>query len=628
MPKPKYFGFGRLRKQALFSGIVITTGMGDEQSMPKRHLFRGTAVLCLLIVGATWAPFAAGAPAWVAKSDVNAGVLLEATAKFQPEFAASTGLSGYDDRVADLQPQVYERYTAAVTGARDELVRRAATETDPLVSQDLSILIKAANKDLKSEKLRHDLLLAYGDVGQMIFQGEFALLQDQIDAKRRPSALVRLRRYTGLEAGYTPAIELAKARFLESASDPSRIGPFKGQVEKHLASVAQYTAGVRKLYAKYGIDKLDGAGAALDAFEKQMADYSAWVRATVLPRARADFRLPPAIYADNLANFGIDITPEELMAKAEVAFAEIRNEMRTLAPLVAKEHGFADPDYRAVIRELKKEQLARDQIGPWYHEVLGHIEDTIRKEDLISLPTRQMMFRVASDAESAAQPAPHMQPPPLINNKGERGTFVLTMGIPSSPGAKESNFDDFTFKAAAWTLTAHEGRPGHELQFSAMVEQGVSLARSLYAFNSVNVEGWALYCEAEMKPYEPLDGQLIALLQRMMRATRAIVDPMLNLGLISPERAHQILTEDVCCSEALAQEEIERFTFRMPGQATSYFYGYQKLMELRTATEVALGPKFNHKAFNDFVVNQGLLPPSLLAKAVREEFVAPQLAKP
>ena len=157
-----------------------------------------------------------------------------------------------------------------------------------------------------------------------------------------------------------------------------------------------------------------------------------------------------------------------------------------------------------------------------------------------------------------------------------------------------------------------------------MVERGVSLARSLFAFNSVNVEGWALYAEAEMKPYEPLDGQLFALQARLQRAARAFIDPMLNLGLMTRERAHDILTQDVGLSEAMTKQEVDRYTFRSPGQATAYFYGYIRLMELRTATEVALGPKFNRQAFNDFVIGQGLLPPPLLEKAVRELFIPAQ----
>ena len=234
-----------------------------------------------------------------------------------------------------------------------------------------------------------------------------------------------------------------------------------------------------------------------------------------------------------------------------------------------------------------------------------------------------MIMRLASEAESAAQPAPHMQPPPMINNHGERGSFILPLGNPptGNGGGKAEVYDDFTCKACAWTLTSHEGRPGHELQFSAMVEHGVSLARSLFAFNSVNVEGWALYSEFMMLPHEPPGGQMIALQMRLQRAARAILDPSLNLGLITRERAHDVMVNDVGLSEALTREEIDRFTFRSPGQATSYFYGYSRLLELRAHAELMLGDKFDLKALNDFMLAQGLLPPDQLADAVETAFL-------
>jgi uncharacterized protein (DUF885 family) len=160
-----------------------------------------------------------------------------------------------------------------------------------------------------------------------------------------------------------------------------------------------------------------------------------------------------------------------------------------------------------------------------------------------------------------------------------------------------------------------------------MVERGVSLARTLFAFNSVNVEGWALYAEAEMLPYEPVDGQLFALQFRLLRAARAMLDPMLNLGLIDRERAGKVLTDEVVVSNAMARQELDRYTFNAPGQAGSYFYGYSRIMELRAQTELALGDRFDRKAFNDFLLDQGLLPPDLLAKAVREQFVPRQHAR-
>ena len=580
------------------------------------------------LLGAALAASADDTPGWITKSNAHAQVLIEATNKFQPEGASSTGFAGFDDKIADLKPGITERYVASETAARDELAKRVLAETDPLVRQDLEILVKAATDDINTTLLRDKMLLNYLDIGQLVYFGQFSLLQDQVDAARRPAALKRLKLYTGLEPGTTPITELAKARYMEEAADPKRLGGFKDRVEQSLANLDRYTKGIRQLYAQYGLDKLDGAPAALDALDQQLKDYADWTRTTVLPRARTDYRLPAEIYADNLKNVGLDIPPQELMHKALLAFAEIRNEMQALAPLVAKEHGFADSDYRAVIRELKKAQIPKAEVETYYHGIIGQIEDIIRREHIVTLPERAMIMRLASEAENAAQPAPHMQPPPLVNNKGERGQFILTTGNPpAQAGAATTGYDDFTHKSAAWTLTAHEGRPGHELQFSAMVERGVSLARSLFAFNSVNVEGWALYAEAELKPYEPLDGQLFALQARLQRAARAFIDPMLNLGMMTPARAHDILTQEVGLSEAMTKQEVDRYTFRSPGQATAYFYGYTKIMELRTATEVALGAKFNRQAFNDFIIGQGLLPPELLAKAVREQFIPAQAGK-
>lgn len=154
-----------------------------------------------------------------------------------------------------------------------------------------------------------------------------------------------------------------------------------------------------------------------------------------------------------------------------------------------------------------------------------------------------------------------------------------------------------------------------------MVENGVSSARALFAFNSANVEGWALYAEAEMQPYLPLDGQLIALQFRLLRAARAFLDPGLQQGDISLAEARRVLEEEVVLTPANATQELERYTFRAPGQATSYFHGYQAILDLRARTEVTLGRRFNRQRFHDFLLAQGVLPPALLARLVQEEFV-------
>src|SRR5690348_17097506 len=494
------------------------------------------------------------APAWVRKSNADAMVLMDVLAKFNPEFASRFGLPGYDTKVIDLKPNVDQRTIEAMTQARDTLQKDLASEKDPNVRQDLEIMIKAASRQIDRIKLDDQYLLDYNDVGEIIFQGEFALLQDDVPAERRAHAVERLKCYVGMAPGCAPVTKEAQALFTARLDNKKLIGPYRMEVEQNLANNARYVDGVRKLFAKY---KLGGEDA-LNALQKQLDDYGAWVKSTVLPHARTDFRLPEPVYANNLKDVGLDISPQELIKKAELEFMETQNEMEILAPYVAKAEGIKATDYRDVIKALKKDQLDRNSIEPYYHQVIGRIEDIIRTQRLVSLPERQMQMRVASEAESASEPAPHMDPPPLLNNHGQRGTFVLPLGNPPNGQGKSEAYDDFTCKACAWTLTAHEGRPGHELQFSAMVEHGVSLARSLFAFNSVNVEGWALYSEFMMAPYEPAGGKMIQLQLRLLRAARAMLDPMLNLGMITRERAHDILVNDVGLSEAFAREELDR----------------------------------------------------------------------
>nr|WP_199041347.1 DUF885 domain-containing protein [Dyella sp. ASV24] len=563
-------------------------------------------------------------PTWIDRSNTDAKVLLDVMAKFNPEFASQIGVPGFDDKVVDLKPDVDARSRAALADAKAKLEKMLADEKDANVRQDLQIMIKAADQQIEGIDLNHKYMLPYQDVGQLIFQGEFVLLKDDVDAKRRPSAVKRLECYVGKAPGCTPLIDLAKAQTQARIGEKDLIGPYKNEVEQKLSNSQRYAQGIRQLFAKYKLDDADSK-AALDALDSQLKDYDSWVKTTIVPRARADFRLPEPLYAYNLRQVGIDIPPEQLIKEAQFEFTELRSMMQMLAPVVAKAENIQATDYRDVLKALKKEQLGKDDVVPWYHEIIGHIEDTIRREHIITLPERKMQMRLASEAETAAVPAPHMDPPPFINNHGEQGTFVLTMGNPS--GSKSDSYDDFTYKAAAWTLTAHEGRPGHELQFAAMVERGVSLARSLFAFNSVNVEGWALYAESEMLPYEPPAGQFVALQARLQRAARAYLDPMLNLGLITKERAHDVLRYDVGLSEAMTQQELDRYTFNSPGQATAYFYGYMRLQQTRLSTELALGKDFNRQAFNDFVIGQGLLPPEQLAEAVRTQFIPSQKKK-
>ncbi|MBY6216774.1 DUF885 domain-containing protein [Qipengyuania aquimaris] len=559
-------------------------------------------------------------PGWVETSNAYTQKVITMQAQFFPTGASSAGYEQYDGLVNDMSPDRDERYIAAARSLIAEFEAAKATETNPYVLQDLDILIGSLEQDIEGIELGSRYMLEFAQVPQGMFGNIGQLLSDQTAEHRRGKALELLQRYTGTWPDTEPMTELAKRRFEASRGD-GKMGPYVVEVEESIDKIPTFIAGIRELFEKY---EIEGADEALDAMETQLTDYGEWTRTTVVPASRDSARLPEELYALSLKQVGIDTDPRELMTEARRGFYELRAQMEALAPQIAEKYGWEKSDMASVMAGLKQMTVPNDEIEDFYRDVNRKLEAEIRRHDIVSLPTSELQMRVASAAESAAQPAPHMRPPRLIGNTGEQGTFVLTVGNPTA--GPDDRYDDFNFPAASWTLSAHEARPGHEMQFAALVEQGVSLARMLYAFNSVNVEGWALYAEAEMLPHEPIEGQFIALQFRLLRAARAFLDPSLNLGLLTRDEAERVLREEALFSPGMTKQELDRYEFRMPGQAGSYYYGYRKLIDLRVETELALGEDFNEKAFNDFLLSQGIIPLELIAKAVREEFIPSQQA--
>lgn len=571
--------------------------------------------------GAAKAAAAAPEPEWVKRSNTYTQMLLDVQFKHSPEGGSEQGLAQYDALITNptRADEIVQR--AQLEGVLTKLKKVEAKEKDPRVREDLEILQKAFNLQFREDDYQLAHKVPFVDASAAIFGGLRTLLDDQVAPERRPAAVIRLREYAGVEPGYKPFTELLEQRVKEQMAKPGVVYPSSGEMEAELGRDKNYVDGLERLFLKY---KLTGWQEPFAKLRQELADYDTWIRGTVMPKARSDFRLAPEEYALSLESYGVDIPPAQLADEAHKAFTECQAEMQPLAAEVAKEHGWKLTDYRDVIRELKKTQITGDAVLPFYKARLKAIEDIIVKQNLVTLPDRPAIIRLATAAETAQQPAPHMVPPPMLHNTGQRGEFVLPLNIPSATGGEPDKYDDFTFDAVAWPLTAHEARPGHELQFDSMLEHGVSLARAMYAFNSTNVEGWGLYAEWMMQPYEPPDGQLETLQLRLLRDARAFLDSELQSGKVTQADAYKVLENDVVLSHAFATEEVERFTFRSPGQANSYFYGYEKLLELRKDTEAALGPKFDQKKFHDFLLAQGLLPPDLMRQAVMKEFVPEQ----
>ena len=267
--------------------------------------------------------------------------------------------------------------------------------------QDLEILIEAGDDDLKGDELGRKYNLPYFNVTQTIFSGLRGLLDDQVEPARRPAALVRLRKYTGMAPGTTPLTRLAEDLHPLEAEERQVARPLQGRIERDLANNQTVVAGIGELFKKYGIAGYEEPYAKL---KEQLAAYDdscarrSSPRPHRLPPAAGALRLPPPAGGDRHAGRGAGA------ARRGGLQGDPERDGDPGAAGGASEKGLAVTDYRGVIRELKKQQITGDAILPLYQERIKALEEIIRREGIVSLPDRPMKFRLASEAESVAQP--------------------------------------------------------------------------------------------------------------------------------------------------------------------------------------------------------------------------------
>jgi len=304
---------------------------------------------------------------WIAASNKYTDLLLAVEMKHAPELGSNQGLSQFDAEVSqptladeDQERQEKEGVLSTLKGALGQPKQKP-------VAQDLQIVIRKIELQFRKRDFDRAHKVDFLNASKMVFSGLRVLLDEQTPSERRPAAVVRIRKYAGLESGYQSLTEILKQRVIEQMAKPGVVCPARTEIETELSRNPNYLEGIATLLQEY---KLSGWREPYDKLKTQLVEYDAWTKAHVLPRARADFRLPPEEYALNLEDYGIDIPPGQLAAMAHQAFSDIQTEMKPIAAQIAKGKHLPSGDYRDVIRELKKQQLVGDAILPFYQERL------------------------------------------------------------------------------------------------------------------------------------------------------------------------------------------------------------------------------------------------------------------
>ncbi|MDD1522919.1 MULTISPECIES: DUF885 domain-containing protein [Bradyrhizobium] len=173
-----------------------------------------------------------------------------------------------------------------------------------------------------------------------------------------------------------------------------------------------------------------------------------------------------------------------------------------------------------------------------------------------------------------------------------------------------------TFQLEA--LAYHEGVPGHHMQLAIASElTGVPTFQKFSSYTAY-AEGWGLYAEAlakDMGAYTDPMSDFGRLVLELWRATRLVVDTGIHAKRWTRQQAIDYLRKVTPNPESEIIGGVERYIV-LPGQATAYKVGMQRLLALRSKAGTELGQAFEIREFHDVVLGSGALPLGILSELV------------
>lgn len=190
----------------------------------------------------------------------------------------------------------------------------------------------------------------------------------------------------------------------------------------------------------------------------------------------------------------------------------------------------------------------------------------------------------------------------------------------SRPGTYYANLYDMsampTYQMEA--LAYHEGIPGHHMQIAIAQELEEIPQFRKFSFYTAYVEGWGLYSELlpkEIGYYKDPYSDFGRLAMELWRSCRLVVDTGIHSKKWTREEGIAYYKENTPNAESDCIKMVERHIV-MPGQATAYKIGMNKILELRENAKQELGEDFDIREFHDVILLDGAVPLNILEEKV------------
>jgi hypothetical protein len=260
---------------------------------------------------------------------------------------------------------------------------------------------------------------------------------------------------------------------------------------------------------------------------------------------------------------------------------------------------------------LRREHGASQGLVAAYTAEMERSHSFVEDHDLIAVPEGKLEVVETPGYLRNVIPFAAYQPPGAFS-EDRTGCFYVTP--PDRTAEGKGSQRQFTGGCVHELpgVAAHEGYPGHHLQFLCAHAQPRVIRKIV--MTPLTVEGWAMYSEQMMLEsgfYRRLEEEFFQQVAALWRAARVVIDVGLHTRGMTFREAVGLLVEKVHFDHALAEAEVRRYC-AYPAYQLCYAVGASELMALRDDYRKAVGAGYTPREFHAKVMEYGGLPVSLM----------------
>ena len=420
---------------------------------------------------------------------------------------------------------------------------------------------------------------------------------------------------------------LAEAR---KQLDPARVP------KVYAETVAKQNAGIMEIVDTALLPEVERSGvprtrfdAALANLKKAVVEHQKWLDTVLVPNAKGDFRLGPALYDRKMAfELMSPMTRPELKAKAQTAFADTRSEMERLARSFPEcDKGTQQQAIECGLAKSYAKRATRGTLEQVARQTLAQATDFVRAKGFVTMPSAPVLV-VPMPKFNQGNSGAYDDPPGALEK--DQPNFYTISPIPADwTDAQATSFLTEYNLYMLHDLSIHEAMPGHYLQLDHANKNDDPLRAVLQS--GPFIEGWAVYGEGLMAEQGYLggdateDGKLFKLTMLKMRL-RSIVNTLLDIGIqtegMTREQAMELMTKGAFQQEREAAGKWLRAQLSSV-QLLSYYTGFEEHMALREEARQRWGDKFTLRRYNDEVLAHGS-PPVKYVRALMFDLPVPE----